>query len=311
MSPSLADLTASLRSLPDLRLWTRAPLAPFTTIGVGGRAEILVTVLSAAGLPALLAVLADSGVPWTVLGAGSNVLVADRGYPGVVLKLEGDFNYIEPLRGGEGCLLAGAALSLPRLSSYAADRELAGLEFACGIPGTVGGAVAMNAGAHGGCLADAVQAVELATPEGIGWVPADELSWEYRRCAFPPAAVVTSVAFGLSPGSGERILAHHRALLRVRRQTQPRGARTFGSTFKNPEGESAGRLLESAGMKGVRRGGAEVSALHANFVANMGDASTADVVGLMVMMREAVQLRHGVSLEPEVRLLGAAFPWQE
>jgi UDP-N-acetylmuramate dehydrogenase len=168
----------------------------------------------------------------------------------------------------------------------------------------------MNAGAHGSSLADVLEAVELATPAGLFWVAADELDWGYRSSNLPTGAVVTAAALSLTPASGAEILARHRTLLRVRRQTQPRGVRTFGSTFKNPPGESAGRLLESAGLKGASRGGAAVSALHANFISNSGDASSTDVLGLMTMMREAVYVKHRIFLEPEVRLVGARFPWQ-
>jgi UDP-N-acetylenolpyruvoylglucosamine reductase len=298
-----------IRSLPGLRVWSRAPLAPFTSVGVGGRAELMVTVLMPESLPPLLAALADEQLPWAVLGAGSNVLVADSGFSGVVLKLEGDLSYVEVHRGDRNTLVAGAALGLPRLAACAADWGLSGLEFAGGIPGTVGGAVCMNAGAYGTSLGEVVDAVELAGPAGMAWLSAADLDWDYRGCRLPPGTVVTAAAVRLASDESSSVLTRHRGLLRSRRQSQPRGVRTFGSVFKNPPGHSAGRLLDGAGMKGARRGGAEVSQVHANFIVNAGDALASDVLTLMAMMREGVYVRHGVILEPEVHLLGARFPW--
>jgi UDP-N-acetylmuramate dehydrogenase len=322
------------RSLPGLRVWEKAPLAPFTTIATGGSAGLLLSVLTCEGLVSALRVLRESEVPWFCLGGGSNLLVADRGYPGVVLKLDEGFQYVEGLpgcaegpaeRGGqeqqsgqtaEGTtrpttLVAGAGAFLARLAAVVAEAGLSGLEWACGIPGTLGGAVVMNAGAHGVSLAQIIAAVELTSDEGARWVPREAIDCGYRYCALPSGSVVTSVRLPLTPGVPEEILQRHRALLRARRTTQPRGARTFGSAFKNPAGDSAGRLLDEAGLKGVRRGGAEVSTVHANFIVNLGDATTGDVLGLMSLMRETVQRSSGVSLDPEVKLLGAAFPWSE
>ena len=287
-------------------------MAPFTTIGVGGPAEVLASASTALAASRALAVLTASEATFTSLGAGSNLLVADRGYAGVVLKLDSALQYVEgptAESGGHVEVVAGAGLPLPRLATFVADAGLSGLEFACGIPGTVGGGVAMNAGAHGGWLGQAVDAVELAGPWGVGWVQASEFEWSYRRCGLPPASMVTAVRLRLLPSTREAVVGRHRVLLRVRRLSQPRGVRTFGSTFKNPPGDSAGRLLDHAGMKGVYRGGAEISSVHANFIVNHGDATAADVLVLMAMMRQAVERRFGVSLEPEVRLLGAAFPW--
>lgn len=167
----------------------------------------------------------------------------------------------------------------------------------------------MNAGAHGKSMADVVRAVQVVSSLGVAWVPADDLEWRYRCCGLPQGAVVTAVRLLLTTGDSQKILQNQRSLLRSRRQSQPRGARTFGSVFKNPPGDSAGRLLEEAGLKGVRRGGAEVSTVHANFIVNTGDATTADVLALMVLMRQGVERMHGISLDPEVKLLGSDFPW--
>ena len=335
------------RTLPGLRVWEKAPLSPFTTIATGGTAGLLLSALNYEGLVSALRVLRESEAPWFCLGGGSNLLVADRGYPGVVLKLDEGFQYVDGLpdcigKDGEGVgkdgapageadqwagtgaevpesdgwpkqteLVAGAGVFLARLAAVAAEAGLSGLEWACGIPGTVGGAIAMNAGAHGVSLDQVAVAVELASDQGVRWVSRESLECGYRFCRLPAGSVVTAVRLVLTPGDPGDILQRHRALLRVRRTTQPRGTRTFGSAFKNPAGDSAGRLLDAAGLKGVRHGGAEISTVHANFIVNLGDATTGDVVCLMGIMREAVIRSCGVSLEPEVRLLGAAFPWSE
>jgi UDP-N-acetylmuramate dehydrogenase len=207
-------------------------------------------------------------------------------------------------------LTVGAGAFLSRLSAVVAECGLSGLEFACGIPGSVGGGAAMNAGAHAGAMADVVEAVEIVSPLGVSWIAARDLEWGYRSCCLPQNAMVTAVTLRLVTGDSEEILQTQRSLLRARRQSQPRGLRTFGSVFKNPAGYSAGRLLDEAGLKGVHRGGAEVSTVHANFVVNLGDATTSDVLVLMGLMRQGVERMHGIRLEPEVRLLGAAFPWE-
>lgn len=314
--PSLESLAEGLRPIEGLRLWARAPAAPFTTIGTGGNVDLLITVATPRALVSALELIGASGVAWTCLGAGSNLLVADRGYPGVLIKLDEDFHYVEgmPSRaeksGARVSLTVGAGAYLTRLSAVAAEAGLSGLEFACGIPGSVGGGVAMNAGAHGWSLAELVEEVEVTSASGCRWIPADALEWGYRFCRLPKSSIVTAVRLWLTSGDQAAILENHRSLLRKRRTTQPRVAHTFGSVFKNPPGEPAGRLLEAAGLKGVRRGGAEVSNVHANFVVNLGDATTTDVLALMTLMRQGVHRNSGILLEPEVRLLGTSFPWE-
>ncbi len=311
-------LAARLRDLDSVRLWTGAPMAPFTTIGTGGKAGLLVTVGTAEALTEALAAVADAGAEWFCLGAGSNLLVADRGYKGVVIKLDETFQYVEglpaePLVAGPGCrpvlLTVGAGAYLARLAAVVAEAGLSGMEHACGIPGSVGGAVAMNAGAYGWSMRDVLREVQIATGSGVRWVPAGELGWGYRYCRLPERSVVTAVRMELLPADCDAVLECQRGYLRQRREKQPRSVRTFGSTFKNPPGHHAGRLVEAAGLKGLRRGGAEVSTVHGNFLVNHGDATTADVLALMVLMRQGVERVSGIVLEPEVKLLGTSFPW--
>jgi len=311
-----SSLSRDLRALDGVRIWVDAPLAPFTTIGTGGRARLLVTVADTSAVVEVLKILEAYRAPWFCLGAGSDLLVADEGYPGVAIKLDESFQYVDGLPAGRvTCsdpvvVTVGAGAYLAKLAAVAAEAGLAGLEFACGIPGSVGGGVATNAGAYGRSLADVATEVQLASAEGARWVAVSKLEWGYRFCRLPEGAVVTAVRLALIPGEACAIVECQRSTLRKRRIVQPQGVRTFGSTFKNPSGGAAGRLLEAAGLKGVRHGGAEVSSVHANFLVNLGEATTSDILALMDHMRQAVHRTCGVLLEPEVRLVGARFPWE-
>jgi len=314
----LAALSSRLRVLDGVRLWANAPLAPFTTIGTGGKAGLLVTVQTAESLVAVLAAVEDAEANWFCLGAGSNLLVSDRGYRGVVIKLDEPFHYVEGLPAAPpdpdaecrpAVLTVGAAAYLARLAAVVAEAGLSGMEHACGIPGSIGGAVAMNAGAYGWCLRDVLEEIQIVSADGMRWVPAGDLEWGYRFCRLPERSVVTAARIRLTPADCQTVLECQRGYLRQRREKQPRSVRTFGSTFKNPPGQHAGRLVEASGLKGVRCGGAEISTVHGNFLVNLGDATTADVLVLMVLMRQGVERVSGITLEPEVRLLGASFPW--
>lgn len=325
------SLLAELRAAPGVSVSVDAPLASFTTIRTGGRGALLVDVEDTSAVVEVLRILRALAFPWCCLGAGSDLLVPDEGYSGAVIRLGEAFGYLEGLRsvmrpglsaGRDGSapagdrvaenvtVVAGARTLLAELAGLVAGAGMAGLEFACGIPGSVGGGVATNAGAYGRSLADVLAEVQLATAGGLEWVDAAGLDWEYRHCRLPAGALVTAARFRLSRDDPAGILERHCSILEMRRSVQPQGILTFGSTFKNPSGGAAGRLLEAAGLKGERRGGAEVSRVHANFVVNLGDATTADVLALMSHMRERVHETSGVWLEPEVRLLGAGFPWE-
>lgn len=311
-----AALIRALRAVEGARVWVDAPLAPFTTIGTGGKAAVLVTVADTSALVATLRDLDEHDAPWFCLGAGTDLLVADEGYAGVVVKLDDSFHYVEGIpaspasRTERVTVTVGAGAQLPRFAAVVAEAGLAGLEFACGIPGSVGGGVATNAGAYGSSMAEVVEEIEVAVASGASWIPASDLQWSYRRCHLPAGGVVTAVRFHLAPEDPSEILKRHRAILQQRRRSHPQGVRTFGCAFMNPSGGGAGRLIDAAGLKGVRRGGAEVSRVHANFLVNLGDATTADVLALMSLMRQEVKQANDVLLEPEVRLLGAYFPWE-
>jgi UDP-N-acetylmuramate dehydrogenase len=278
-----------------------APLAPRTAIRIGGRADLLVRPADAGDLVALLAACRRLGVPWLALGGGANLLVADRGVRGVVVKLPVDFG--EEWVRGERLGLSGGAPS-SRLIARAQAAGLTGCEFAVGIPGTLGGLAAMNAGTPSGEMKDVLLRAEVATADGLGWVEAAELGLGYRRSRLPALGICTRVEVGLHPGDPAAAREAMRADLDRRRATQPLTEPSLGSTFANPPGDHAGRLIEAVGLKGRAAGGAMWSEVHANFVVNRGGATARDVLALVNLARSRVRERFGVRLELEVRLAG-------
>jgi UDP-N-acetylmuramate dehydrogenase len=278
-----------------------APLAPRTAIRIGGPADLLVRPAGPGDLVALLSACRRLGVPWLVLGGGANLLVADRGVRGVVVKLPADFG-AEEARGNRLVLSGGAPSS--RLVSRAQAAGLVGCEFAAGIPGTLGGLAAMNAGTRTGEMKDVLARAEVATADGLGFVEARDLGFGYRRSLLPGLGVCTRIEVALRPGDVAAAREAMRADLDHRRATQPLSEPTFGSTFTNPPGDFAGRLIEAAGLKGRAAGGAMWSTVHANFVVNRGGATARNVLSLLNLARARVMELFGVRLEPEVRLAG-------
>ena len=284
------------------------PLARLTTVRAGGRAEFFARPEAVEELVAQLAWARDGGHPVEVVGSGSNLLVADTGVRGLVLKLSGELAGLE--RDGERVLCGGGA-RLPSAAAKAAGWGLAGLEFGINIPGTVGGAVRMNANAYGGELARCLEWVDVATAEGTDRREPADLGFSYRRSNLEPGEVVARASFALAAGDADEVKARMGEMRTKRRDAQPSGIKTFGSTFKNPadpraEGRTAGQLLEAAGCRGLQVGGARFSPKHANFVENAADATTADVLALMAEGRRRVHAEFGVELEPEVQVLGDA-----
>jgi len=282
------------------------PLDRLTTVRTGGPADFFARPDSDERLAELLAWTDAEGIDVGVVGSGSNLLVADEGFRGLVVKLDGDLARID--REGDR-LLCGGGARLPKASARSAQEGLSGLEFGVNIPGTVGGAVRMNANAYGGDLSRVLEWVDVATSAGTDRrVPAD-LGFAYRRSSLGPREIVARASFALEPAEPEAVKATLADMRRRRRDAQPSGIKTFGSTFKNPgdpraEGRSAGVLLDEAGCRGLEVGGARFAVKHANFVENGGDATTADVIALMAEGRRRVRERFGVTLEPEVQLLG-------
>lgn len=285
-----------------------APLARLVTVRTGGRAEWLARASSRAELADLLAWAREREHPVRVIGSGSNLLVADGGVRGLVLKLEGELTRIE--RDGDG-LRCGGGARLPRIAARTAELGLTGIEFGVSIPGTVGGAVRMNANAYDGALGRVLDWVEIVTEDRVERRTPPDLGFEYRRSNLADAEVVARARFALAPAPPAQIRETIASMRARRHATQPKGIRTFGSTFKNPPGErTAGELLAAAGAAGLANGGARLSPTHANFVENTGAATTAEILALMAAGRALVSERFGIELEPEVQLLGEiAFPW--
>ncbi len=279
-------------------------LAKRTWWRVGGCADGFVTLESVRDVEAVVRLSAAMGVPLWMLGNGSNVLVSDAGVRGVVVRLGGALAEIDAA-GDVPVLTVGGGANLVLLTGRAGRCGWTGIEFFAGIPGTLGGAVRMNAGTSLGEVVDALVDVELVTPEGAGWVPASSLGLSYRHSELPAHSVVVSARLrttGGDAGHSRRIVAEH---LERRARTQPVDVPTCGSTFRNPPGDYAGRLVESVGLKGLVRGRARVSPKHANFVENLGEASASEIWELIEVVRDAVLSQHGILLEPEVQRCGA------
>jgi UDP-N-acetylenolpyruvoylglucosamine reductase len=281
-------------------------LARLTTVRTGGNADWLARPTDAGQLGELLAWAGEEGIEIGVVGSGSNLLVADDGFRGLALKLDGDLTAVS--REGE-VLLCGGGARLPSAAAKAAGWGLSGIEFGVNIPGTVGGAVKMNANAYGGQLARVLGWVDVCTPAGPDRRAPEQLGFAYRGSNLGAGEVVAAASFELRPAAPEAVKSTMAAMRERRRDAQPSGIKTFGSTFKNPEderaeGRTAGQLLEAAGCRGLRIGGARFSEKHANFVENLGEARTADVLELMAEGRRRVHERFGIVLEPEVQLLG-------
>jgi UDP-N-acetylenolpyruvoylglucosamine reductase len=282
------------------------PLARLTTVRTGGHGEFFARPASAGQLVELLAWARANGHEVGVVGSGSNLLVADEGVRGLVMKLDKDLAQIE--RHGTR-LVCGGGARLPAVSARAANAGLTGIEFGVNIPGTVGGAVRMNANAYGGELARVLEHVDVATADGVERRTPDTLGFAYRRSDLAAGEIVADASFQLAPAPVERVKATLADMRAKRKAAQPSGIKTFGSTFRNPddpraEGRTAGQLLDAAGCRGLRVGGAGFSEKHANFVENHGRATTADVLALMAEGRRRVHERFGVVLEPEVQTLG-------
>ncbi len=293
-------------SAPPVEIERNYPLARLTTVRTGGVADWFGRPDDVEQLEELLAWAGEEGIALGMVGSGSNLLVADEGFRGLALKLDGELAAVAH-EGGR--LLCGGGARLPSAATKAAGWGLAGLEFGVNIPGTVGGAVKMNANAYGGQLAEVLEWVDVCTAQGLDRRAPGQLGFGYRSSNLGPGEVVARASFLLEPGDPEAIKATMAGMRERRHEAQPSGIKTFGSTFKNPEderaeGRTAGQLLEAAGCRGLVVGGARFSLKHANFVENTGEASTADVLELMAAGRRRVHERFGVVLEPEVQLLG-------
>ena len=268
-----------------------------------GPAALFVAAHSYAALARTLSVLEAERVAWVIVGKGSNLLVADDGYDGCVITLDGEFarhTFAE-----DGTLTAGAGANLSRLVNEALKAGLSGLEPCVGIPGTLGGAVSMNAGTRREWIGERVRDVVVLRPgEGLHRYEGGEIEWGYRSTTLPTSEIILEATLGLSPAPASAIAEDMDARLRRRRERQPLGAPSCGSVFRNPPNRSAGALIEACGLKGTVCGGAQISPEHANFIVNRGGATAADVISLISRAHDAVRDRFGIDLACEVKLLG-------
>ena len=273
-----------------------------TSFRIGGAADVYVRPTSEEGLTVTLQKCREQKAPYWIFGKGSNILVSDRGLKGVVIDKTG----LDELKEVNGTIRAASGVPLVRLAGYAAEHGLTGLEFAAGIPGSLGGGIFMNAGAYGGSMKDVVRSVRVLTKElEIRPIPAEELAFDYRSSRFSSSGeIILSAEIRLSRGEKEKIEALMKDYNERRREKQPLEYPSAGSTFKRPEGYFAGKLIEEAGLAGYQVGQAQVSPKHCGFVVNLGGASAADVYRLCRDVQDKVRAHSGVSLEPEIIFLG-------
>ena len=301
-------MAGEIRSLVRGAVRVGEPLARHTTFRIGGPADLLVEPADEADLARVVGWARGRGVPVTLLGGGSNVLAPDEGLRGLVIRVGLDFlHWEEPDPDGRRGVVVGAGTALARLVHEAARRGCRGLEPCAGIPGTVGGALVMNAGTRDGSIGQVVDWVRVVDGEGrLAVWPRSRCGFAYRTSRMQQEGVtVVAARLVLAPGDPAAILAEIRRHTAYRQQTQPLRYPNCGSVFKNPPGNAAGRLIEACGLKGLRHGGAQISEQHANFIINLGGATAEDVLALMSRAWRCVRQRFGIVLEPEVRLLGA------
>lgn len=290
--------------LPADRVRYDVPMAELTTFKIGGPVDALVTPESKEELAQVIEFLERAGVPWMILGLGSNLLVRDGGIRGAVVQLGKAFSYVEMLPGDQA--IAGAAISLTDLAKMLGAAGLSGMEFAVGIPGSLGGAVFMNAGAYDGELSQVVESVDAyVVGQGFVTFTKDELCFGYRRSCFQAGKrVALAVRLHLHPGECSKISCKMEDLTQRRTTKQPLEMPSAGSIFKRPEGFFVGTLIEQAGLKGYQVGGAQISTKHAGFIVNAGGATAKDVLQLIEEVRRRIHEHAGVWLEPEVRVVG-------
>lgn len=310
----LHPLSALLASAKVGEVRADEPLAPKISVRVGGTADVYAQPKTIDGVVELLRIAKAEGVGVCILGGGANTLVGDGGVRGITVKLPSQLvpESVERVVGdpgsGEALLTFGAGAAIVRLINQMQKNGLVGAEFLAGIPGTLGGAVRMNAGTKNGECMRVVDAVEVATADGAGWIERAKLTWQYRRTHLPADGIVTRVRFRLRAGDVEASQQAMDADLGYRKRTQPLSQPNFGSVFQNPPGDFAGRLIELVELKGHTIGRAQISTLHANWIVNLGGATAKDVVSLMELAQARVHDKTGIHLEPEVQRIGSFLP---
>jgi UDP-N-acetylmuramate dehydrogenase len=293
------------RSLEEIGgRWIRfhCPMSQYTTFRVGGRVDAIYFTQELSHLKRMVSYLSGEGIPYLVVGRGSNLLVKDGGLQGVVIILQGELATIEQ---NNRIIVAGGGLSIGKTLSYCKLKGLSGLEFLAGIPGTMGGAVAMNAGAFGKDMGSMVQDIEMITRQGdLVVMDKSQINFSYRTASIPRGAVIVKAGFELSKEDPDTMAERIADYMSRRRAKQPLEYPSGGSIFKNPPNDYAGRLIENAGLKGKRIGKALISPKHANFIVNTGGARAEDILALMDLAREKVREETGIELEPEIKVVG-------
>ncbi len=276
------------------------PLSRFTTFRIGGPADYYLEPLDREDLVNLIKYLNEIGYPFIIIGNGSNILISDEGIRGAAINLEFGFNKIEV---SKNFVFAEAGIKLSKLVDVCIENSLVGIENLAGIPGTLGGAILMNAGAYGGEISDYILKVEIFDGEKIRFLSKEECGFAYRKSNLE-GKIILSAEFRLQTGDKEKAKARRKELLLKRNQSQPVELPNAGSIFKNPPDDFAARLIEQAGLKGLTVGGAKVSEKHANFIVNFNNASANDVLELMKIIQESVYQKFGIVLEPEIKMVG-------
>ncbi len=296
------DAVSEIITQPGSRIRFREPLAKHTHFGIGGEATAYIEISTVSELAALARFHKQWDVPVAIIGRGSNLLVSDTGFKGISIRLVGALAKLEV----DGKVVSvGAGLSLPKLSKTMSRGGLSGVEFAFGIPGSVGGALIMNAGAWGSNFGDVVRNVTVMNDTGeLITLTHDEARFEYRHSGLDAYFCVTGATLELEPGDADAITAQMQAFYKQKVETQPFAEENAGCMFKNPPGDSAGRLIDISGLKGYRIGGAEVSTVHGNFILNIDNATAEDVLKLVAYIQAQVREKTGVSLQTEVKRLG-------
>jgi UDP-N-acetylmuramate dehydrogenase len=299
-------LVEELQLIAGTKIKISEPLARYTSMKVGGPADFFIEVENAEGLTGVLRTLNQWGTNFSLLGNGSNVLISDRGLRGAVIHLAGEFKQVEWREEGEIVRVkVGAAFAVTQLVRLAARKGYAGVEFAEGIPGTIGGALYMNAGAYGSEFEKIIDHVDGLTHDGEPIrLSRNQMTFTYRDSHLPAGMVVTEVGLRLRREDSVKVSSRVRALVTKRKASQPTGYPNSGSMFRNPPGDFAGRLIEAVGLKGKKIGRAQISERHGNFIVNLGGAKSEDIRQLMELARAEVRTRFGIELEAEVRLLG-------
>ncbi|WP_100373290.1 UDP-N-acetylmuramate dehydrogenase [Bacillus sp. FJAT-45037] len=279
------------------------PLSQHTTWKIGGPADVLIEPKNLEGLKEAMSIIKEEGVPWRAIGRGSNLLVSDEGIEGVVLKLGRGMDHLEV---EEEEIRVGGGYPLIKLVTVISRQGLSGLEFAGGIPGSVGGAVFMNAGAHGADVSQILKKAHILYPDGrLEWIDGSEMEFAYRTSRLQrEEGICVEAIFQLKKGEKEEIVAHMQKNKDYRRETQPWSHPTCGSVFRNPLPNHAGQLIEEAGLKGYQIGGAQISELHANFIVNIDQAKASDVLNLIEHAKYKIKQAKGIEMETEVEMIG-------